>query len=110
MGVVRCQRHGRQSGVMCRNHIDLAIKERSLKDGVAEVVIDLMDDGAIPISTLLCTQCAKVYEVRDGQTVEGECLEMWKDLTIQCPECLAEAQLVLAAEQAVRDSDSARDQ
>lgn len=66
--------------------------------------------NSFQLPTLLCTQCVKVYEVRDGQIVEGECLEMWKNLTIQCSECLAEAQLVLAAEQPVRDSDSARDQ
>ena len=93
MGKVTCVTHGPQQGPLCCRHILDAIADssqaRAVVDpqGLVYLSLDLLDDGQITLSVVMCRECAMQYGRTDGEVLAWTEYNAPALLPWTCPSC-----------------------
>jgi hypothetical protein len=92
MGIVLCERHGRQTGPFVCGHIGgdahgVAGSENVSPDSVLRLELDLLEDGGWLFETFVCRACAGKYGLANAKTIPADMIEDEERFPVVAPAC-----------------------
>ena len=76
MGMVLCEKHGRNTGPLCCKHVIEAVYGGTGPVSFAEVTCDVTGDGECVLRHLVCNECLAEYQLTPGAEVDEK---LWSD-------------------------------
>jgi hypothetical protein len=93
MGLVRCDRHGDQTGPLTCDHVASAVRfESDLAETLVDFNIDMTDDGTGLLAVLACAPCARRVPASQGALIPSNRSEEpdFPYVVPACERCLTE--------------------
>jgi hypothetical protein len=89
MGVEQCPTHGRQTGLLCCQHVQAATRRDFDIEALGAVAfeVDLTDDGRHVLPHIVCSRCAQDYGLHARSRVSGRTAEIPGGFPMVMPTC-----------------------